>query len=208
SSGMQDTVVENGAGDSTAPKKLKKKKRRLKEEVKQWEESRRCCADDQRSDTEPVEPLKKATVESTAGVIVWDSQVKDGYKRSKAPAVEDGPGDVPRPAPMAWDGKRSGGVVEELLKNSLDKAYGTQVLSWEGEASAISRDAIDDTRDARTDTVIDEWDEDFDSGKVKKMKKYKREKRRSGNIFQKIQDRRSMWSVTPGAKKTGFGYRH
>ncbi|XP_041735036.2 ubiquitin carboxyl-terminal hydrolase 36 isoform X1 [Coregonus clupeaformis] len=211
SSGMQDTVVENGAGDSTAPKKLKKK-RRLKEEVKQWEESRRCCADDQRSDTEPVEPLlKKATVENTAGVIVWDSQVKDGYKRSKAPAaeaVEDGPGDVPRPAPMAWDGKRSGGVVEELLKNSLDKAYGTQVLSWEGEASAISRDAIDDTRDARTDTVIDEWDEDFDSGKVKKMKKYKREKRRSGNIFQKIQDRRSMWSVTPGAKKTGFGYRH
>uniref|UniRef100_A0AAZ3NPG8 Ubiquitin carboxyl-terminal hydrolase n=1 Tax=Oncorhynchus tshawytscha TaxID=74940 RepID=A0AAZ3NPG8_ONCTS len=79
---------------------------------------------------------------------------------------------------------------------------------WEGEASAISRDAIDDTRDARTDMVIDEWDEDFDSGKVKKMKKYKREKRRSGNIFQKIQDRRSMWSVTPGAKKTGFGYRH
>lgn len=41
------------------------------------------------------------------------------------------------------------------------------VLSWEGEASAISRDAIDDTRDARTDTVIDEWDEDFDSGKVR-----------------------------------------
>lgn len=41
------------------------------------------------------------------------------------------------------------------------------VLSWEGEASAISRDAIDDTRDARTDMVIDEWDEDFDSGKVR-----------------------------------------
>ncbi|XP_064866745.1 ubiquitin carboxyl-terminal hydrolase 36 isoform X2 [Oncorhynchus nerka] len=210
SSGTKDTVVENGAGDSTAPKKLKK--RRLKEEVKQWEESRRCCSGDQRSDTDAAEALpKKGTVESTAGVIVWDSQVKDGYKRSKAPAaeaVEGGPGDVPHPAPMVWDGKRSGGVVEELLKNSLDKAYGTQVLSWEGEASAISRDAIDDTRDARTDMVIDEWDEDFDSGKVKKMKKYKREKRRSGNIFQKIQDRRSMWSVTPGAKKTGFGYRH
>uniref|UniRef100_A0AAZ3SKU8 Ubiquitin carboxyl-terminal hydrolase n=1 Tax=Oncorhynchus tshawytscha TaxID=74940 RepID=A0AAZ3SKU8_ONCTS len=88
------------------------------------------------------------------------------------------------------------------------QAYVLFYLSWEGEASAISRDAIDDTRDARTDMVIDEWDEDFDSGKVKKMKKYKREKRRSGNIFQKIQDRRSMWSVTPGAKKTGFGYRH
>uniref|UniRef100_A0A8K9X182 Ubiquitin carboxyl-terminal hydrolase n=1 Tax=Oncorhynchus mykiss TaxID=8022 RepID=A0A8K9X182_ONCMY len=155
-------------------------------------------------------PAKKLAL-SAKKVRLEAPQVKDGYKRSKAPAaeaVEGGPGDVPHPAPMVWDGKRSGGVVEELLKNSLDKAYGTQVLSWEGEASAISRDAIDDTRDARTDMVIDEWDEDFDSGKVKKMKKYKREKRRSGNIFQKIQDRRSMWSVTPGAKKTGFGYRH
>lgn len=65
SSGTKDTIVETGAGDSTAPKKLKKK-RRLKEEVKQWEESRRCCSDDQRSDTEAAEALpKKGTVEST-----------------------------------------------------------------------------------------------------------------------------------------------
>ena len=40
------------------------------------------------------------------------------------------------------------------------------VLSWEGEASATSRDAIEDARNAKYDTVIDEWDEDFDSGKV------------------------------------------
>lgn len=41
---------------------------------------------------------------------------------------------------------------------------------------------------------------------VKKMKSYKREKWRSGNIFQKIQDRRSKWSVTPGGKRV-FGVR-
>ncbi|KAJ7989826.1 hypothetical protein DPEC_G00308520 [Dallia pectoralis] len=203
-------VVENGVRDSTDPKKKLKKKHRLKEAVSLWVESRRCgTADDNGGETEAADPVpKKSVVEKTAGVIVWDSQVKDGYKRSKAPSAGDGSGEAPCQAPMDWDGKRSSKVVEELLKNSLDKAYGTQVLSWEGEASVISRDAIEDTRDARMDTVIDEWDEDFDGGKVKKIKKYKREKRKSSNIFQKIQDRRSMWSVTPSGKKIGFGYRH
>lgn len=57
---------------------------------------------------------------------MWDSQLKDGYKRCQAPAAtEDGPGDsAPRPAALAWDGKKSSGVVEELLKNATDKAYG------------------------------------------------------------------------------------
>ncbi|KAL0993483.1 hypothetical protein UPYG_G00108600 [Umbra pygmaea] len=208
--GTKDTVVENCAGDSTEPKKkIKKKKHRLKPELNHWEQSRHCgTEDDQRGDMETAKPRHKTSTKgNTAGVILWDSQVKDGYNRSKAPAAEDCTGDAPRPAPMAWDGKRSGEVVQELLKNSMDKAYGTQVLSWEGEASAISRDAIMDARDARMDTVIDEWDEDFDSGKVKKTKKLKREKKRSGNIFQKIQDRRIMWSVTPSGKKAGFGYR-
>lgn len=40
------------------------------------------------------------------------------------------------------------------------------VLSWDGEVSAISRDAIEDVHHAKCDTVIDEWDEDFDRGKV------------------------------------------
>lgn len=43
--------------------------------------------------------------------------------------------------------------------------------------------------------------------KVKKMKNYKKEKWRSGsNIFQKIQDRKNKWSVTPGGKRV-FGVR-
>lgn len=41
------------------------------------------------------------------------------------------------------------------------------VLSWDGERSAISRDAMQDARDAKHDTVIDEWDEEFDSGRVR-----------------------------------------
>lgn len=42
------------------------------------------------------------------------------------------------------------------------------VLSWDGDVSAISQDAIEDVRQAKFDTVIDEWDEDFDRGKVSK----------------------------------------
>lgn len=59
-------------------------------------------------------------------MVVWDSQVKDGYKRSQAPAAdESASGDAPtRAAPVAWDGKKTSGVVEELLRNATDKAYG------------------------------------------------------------------------------------
>lgn len=57
-----------------------------------------------------------------APVVVWDSKVQDGYKRNQAPAAkEEESGSGPK---GCWDGRRSGGVVEELLKNSSDTAYG------------------------------------------------------------------------------------
>ncbi|XP_070779246.1 ubiquitin carboxyl-terminal hydrolase 36 [Enoplosus armatus] len=210
-------AAQNDAGNLiTLKKKLKRKKKRLKEEVRLWEESRR-CSDGQNDEPEAAEPPSrknsaengKTSKQGTAAVVVWDSQVKDGYKRSQAAAADaSGSGETPsRAASVAWDGKKTSGVVEELLRNATDKAYGANVLSWDGEVSAISRDAIDDVRQAKCDTVIDEWDEDFDRGKVKKLKNYKREKWRSGSsIFQKIQDRRNKWSVTPGGKRV-FGVR-
>ncbi|NWI27938.1 UBP36 hydrolase, partial [Cochlearius cochlearius] len=98
-------------------------------------------------------------------------------------------------------------VVEELLRNSLDKAYGKQVLTWEGEISAVSQDAIRDAAWARSETVIDEWDEEFDRGKVKKIKKLKRERRRHFNPFQQLQSKRNFWSVTHPAKVASLSYR-
>lgn len=52
--------------------------------------------------------------------------MKDGYKRSQAPATDASKSaDVlTRAAPIAWDGKKTSGVVEELLRNASDKAYG------------------------------------------------------------------------------------
>lgn len=39
-------------------------------------------------------------------------------------------------------------------------------MTWQGEISAVSQDAIRDTALAQSKTVIDEWDEEFDKGKV------------------------------------------
>ncbi|XP_058509641.1 ubiquitin carboxyl-terminal hydrolase 36 isoform X1 [Solea solea] len=215
SSETKAAVVQNDSGDTNIlKKKLKMKKKRLKEDVGQWDESRRSPGG-QNDDCETGEPpAKKSAMEngkqSAAKVVVWDSQVKDGYKRSQAPATDASAlGDnTPTPAvSVAWDGKKTSGVVEELLRNATDKAYGANVLSWDGEVSAVSKDAIEDIRHAKRDTVIDEWDEDFDRGKVKKIKNYKRESWRSGSsLFQKIQDRKNKWSVTPGGKRV-FGVR-
>ncbi|XP_061606168.1 ubiquitin carboxyl-terminal hydrolase 36 isoform X1 [Phyllopteryx taeniolatus] len=191
--------------------KVKKKKKRLKEEDEESQPS----SEGKNGDAAEPPPKKKAAggekprKRSTASVVVWDSQVKDGYRRCQAPASDASGEALARAiARGSWDGKKSSDVVEELLRNASDKAYGASVLSWDGDVSAISRDAIQDVRRAKCDTVIDEWDEDFDSGKVKKTKSFKREKWRGGSsIFQKIQDHRNKWSVTPGGKRAFAGRR-
>lgn len=40
------------------------------------------------------------------------------------------------------------------------------VLTWDGEVSAVSKDAAEDSRLARARSVLDDWDEQFDRGKV------------------------------------------
>lgn len=66
-------------------------------------------------------------------VVVWDSQFQDGFKCSRDAAdKEKTPGKKPRPAAACWDGKKSSSVIEELLKNATDKAYGT-----EGEVNLV-----------------------------------------------------------------------
>ncbi|XP_064006865.1 ubiquitin carboxyl-terminal hydrolase 36 isoform X3 [Pogoniulus pusillus] len=127
----------------------------------------------------------------------WDSQDGDGHRHW--PATQS-------PEPGRGAGTASGSVVEELLRNSLDKAYGKQVLTWEGEISAVSQDAIRDATWARSETVIDEWDEEFDRGKVKKVK-LKRERRRHFNPFQQLQSKRNFWSMTHPAKVAGLSHR-
>lgn len=62
---------------------------------------------------------------STVAVCVWDSQVRDGSTRS--PEKGRGTG-------TAWQSQEAASVVQELLRNSSDKAYGKQgnvpALGW------------------------------------------------------------------------------
>ncbi|NWS76158.1 UBP36 hydrolase, partial [Crotophaga sulcirostris] len=99
-------------------------------------------------------------------------------------------------------------VVEELLKNSLDKAYGKEVLTWEGETSAVSRDAVHDAASAKEETVIDEWDRELDQGRVKKTKiKLKRDWKRPVSPFQKLHTRHRFWTNTHPAKGASLSRR-
>ncbi|NWW79248.1 UBP36 hydrolase, partial [Climacteris rufus] len=98
-------------------------------------------------------------------------------------------------------------VVDKLLQNSLDKAYGKQVLTWQGKISAVSQDAIRDAALAQRETVIDEWDQEFDKGKVKKIKKMKQERRKDSNPFQKFQNKRNFWLMSHPAKMASLGHR-
>ncbi|XP_043088596.1 ubiquitin carboxyl-terminal hydrolase 36 [Puntigrus tetrazona] len=208
-------VVKEVSGANTeylGETRKKKKKRKQKDFIEEEErprdkEKRHMELQETNGDESPCQmgkTSKQISDPSTAAVVVWDSQVQDGYKRDQNHREAE---DTLRKG-QCWDGKKSCDVVEELLRNSSDKAYGTEILSWEGDLSAISRDAAEDTRYAKNQTVIDEWDMEFDSGKVKKIKKYKKEKRRNGNVFQKIQEHRNMWSVTPGGRRSSLGFRH
>ncbi|NXS66687.1 UBP42 hydrolase, partial [Pandion haliaetus] len=142
------------------------------------------------------------TEEYCSGVLSLDSQAGDEYRRRlAAPSPETGCG-----AGIAPGSQKESSVVEELLGNSLDKAYGKQVLTWEGKISAVSQDAIRDAAWARSETVIDEWDEDFDRGKAKKIK-LKRERRRHFSSFQELQSKCNFWSVTHPAKVAGLSRR-
>lgn len=205
-------VVEVSGANTEYLEETKKKKRKEKdfrEEKRPRDKEKHHVELQETNGVESPSQMGNTGKQKSAAVIGWDSQVQDGYKRNQNhQEAEDTSRKGPCFAPVGWDGKKSCDVVEELLKNSSNKAYGFEVLSWEGDPSAISRDAAEDARYAINETVIDEWDREFDSGKVKKMKKYKKEKRRNGNVFQKIQEHRSMWSVTPGGRRSSLGFRH
>lgn len=152
-----------------------------------------------------------------------EERERSAAQRSTRPSDSAGPGLSPPPplvngqlpgdqeglgqAPLVCRNReQKSDVVQELLRYSSDKAYGKKVLTWDGEVSAVSRDAAEDSRLARTQSVVDDWDEEFDRGKEKKVKKFKREKR-NFNAFQKLQSRRNFWAATHPAKATSLSYR-
>lgn len=76
-----------------------------------------------------------------ATVVMWDSHVKDGYKRSQTGESETGQ-TLPRAAPVTWDGKKTSAVVEELLRNSSDKAYGANSKTQSAQTFTCSTQPV------------------------------------------------------------------
>lgn len=171
--------------ETTAASPRKKKKKKRKEESQQHTDENQSTGQRGRS----------AAVPGSLLLLAMNGQ---------GPGEPTGLGQTPL---VSWDGEKESDVVQELLKYSSDKAYGRRVLTWDGEVSAVSRDAVQDSRLARAATVIDDWDEAFDRGKEKKVKKFKREKKRNFNAFQKLQSRRNFWSVTHPAKAASLSHR-
>ncbi|XP_060700842.1 ubiquitin carboxyl-terminal hydrolase 36 [Hemiscyllium ocellatum] len=211
-----ESAVENCSGwnepeceEPERPKGLEpqKKNSEIKEsqkcEKKHRKRKRSMSSDDCASSDPPVDQTVR-NQNRQVPVFIWDSQITEGYKRSEKHSSEERPAPAVTPiASLAWDGKKQSSVVQELLKHSSNKAYGTEVLTWDGAVSAVSQDAEYDTEQAE-DAVVDEWDEEFDRGKVKKLKGLKRERKRNFNAFQKMQNRRNFWSTTHSAKFSRF----
>ncbi|XP_071307528.1 ubiquitin carboxyl-terminal hydrolase 36 isoform X2 [Agelaius tricolor] len=155
---------------------------------------------------ESLSSLAASTVPATTATTPVAARPSDSQTGDERPSLA-----APSPVASGWAGTAPEGhessVVDKLLQNSLDKAYGKQVLTWQGEISAVSQDAIRDTALAQRKTVIDEWDQEFDKGKVKKMRKMKQERRRDSNPFQKLQNKRNFWLMSHPAKMASLGHR-
>lgn len=79
-------------------------------------------------------------------------------------------------------------ILGQLLKQSSEKAYGAKVESWNGKESVVENDARNTWTELKAHAV-DDWDKEYDKGKVKKVKKESRQKGGHGlNIFQKFQN--------------------
>ncbi|XP_064423516.1 ubiquitin carboxyl-terminal hydrolase 36 [Latimeria chalumnae] len=225
-SALESCPVQDGVSETeSTPQKLKRRRKKRRHQNSETElrekkpkKRKRSCSfeEDPGPDTDTSiqdQPVSGPQHSSgpKAAVFVWDSQVRDGYKvSSDTPSTENlnlEPVLASQKSSLAWDGKKESRVVQDLLQHSTNRAYGTKVLTWDGQVSAISLDSIQDTELAKNETLVDEWDEEFDSGKIKKVKKFKREKQRHFNGFQKMQNRRNLWSVTHPGKFSCLSYR-
>ncbi|XP_067280102.1 ubiquitin carboxyl-terminal hydrolase 36 isoform X2 [Pseudorasbora parva] len=131
----------------TKKKKKKRKHKDFREEEERPRDEEKLHRDLQETngDSSPSQighaEKQKPSKPNEAAVIVWDSQFQDGFKRKQSHhEAEDVSRKGPCSAPSGWDGRKSCGVVEELLRNSSDKAYGTEgELSVRGQPNLVCK---------------------------------------------------------------------
>ncbi|XP_041474537.1 ubiquitin carboxyl-terminal hydrolase 36-like [Lytechinus variegatus] len=116
----------------------------------------------------------------------WDHHIQDGFPRRPG-------GDGPHKMSHSWDGTRrhQQGDVMDFLNKSSHKGYGPSVPNWDGGRSAIDEEVARDHANMKRRNT---WNEDYDRGKVKKMRKpFHPQDQFSGhhNAFQHVQNHRN-----------------
>ncbi|XP_042208968.1 ubiquitin carboxyl-terminal hydrolase 36-like isoform X2 [Homarus americanus] len=156
------------------------------------------------------ETLGKARTNPSANVVFWNGNMRDlshtlGRDHDNEQSRDRERENVREPQKRRsgmWDGSRTTDVVDEL-RRAGNYAYGTKVNTWGGGRSALDHEVEKDRREIKKRTSDDLYNEEFDSGRTKKMKTVKKSwesqrwDRDSGNDFQKVQDFRNSGSWTP-----------
>lgn len=156
--------------------------------------------DDQEGTGQWVEKTKEtlAKVNHSARIIHWNGarNMKDlSHTLNGGDKVEESP-DPPKKNAGLWDGGQSTQVVDEL-RRAGNFTFGTPVNSWGGGQSTTDEEFQKERREMKKRTLDDLYNEEFDSGKTKKIKLKKSFNQsdnwnyNKGNVFQRVQDVRN-----------------
>lgn len=128
----------------------------------------------------------------------WDSHIHDGYKR-----IIKGSDNYK----MTWDGSKNSRIADELEK-SCNRAYGGQMMSWDGGKSMLSQD-MEHERSRNKRYCSQDYNDDYDRGKAKKIKKPRLDHmyNNSGvNSFQRLHDDRNKDKWRYNQRMLGSSY--
>lgn len=124
----------------------------------------------------------------------WDHHIRDGYKKSQSGANT--------PVKSGWDGVKASKVVSELEKIS-SYSFGSAVSTWEGSQCQLDCDRQKERQGGKKRTSDDEYEEELDRGRMKKVKKHQLEHNYHGNMFQEEQERRNREKIDYSSIKVG-----
>lgn len=116
-----------------------------------------------------------------------DSSSKKEINKPKQKDVPVHVWDAEKKKTCTWDGAIKSKTIDQLLNST------TKVSSWSGDDNTDLYSLKNSDAKERTQ---DEWDEEYDAGKTKKVKKLRHDengagKHDGGNIFQKLQNHRN-----------------
>ncbi|XP_068223261.1 ubiquitin carboxyl-terminal hydrolase 36-like [Palaemon carinicauda] len=167
------------------------------------------------------ETIGKAKLNPAARVIKWNGTRKMKDLSHAINGDKEGPQEngieTDKNIGM-WNGSRPSEVVDEL-RRAGNFAFGTKVNSWEGGKSITEEEFEKDRKELKKRTLEDLYNEEFDTGKTKKIKLKNSIKPsdnwnvNSGNVFQRVQDVRNSggtWSNYRNSygNNNNYGYGH